>query len=379
MSTTHSRSTSVGRHVTLAVEHRHRLGERAGALQPPDVGDGGVGCQELGELRDAPVVDEGLLVRAVLPRRARQAALVADDERQAGDEERGLAGAGDQLVVVERGVLEEDLPVGPVADARAGDPPLRLADDRQLAAPLVGRELVLGVLLVARDVGEVAGLAPAEAHGVRLAAPVDLDVEAGRERVDDRSPDAVQPTGGGVGAATELAAGVQLGEDHLDARQPGARLDVDRDAARVVGHLDRAVPVQDDVDALTMAGERLVDGVVDDLPEAVHEAPAVGRPDVHARTLAHRLEPLEDLQVVRAVVRRRLGRRGLLGSGGCSHGLPFSTRRPARSPDGPSRLSRAPRAPGAGTRHTRLVVLSAGLARAHPSTGRPTYESPDTT
>ena len=48
----------------------------------------------------------------------------------------------------------------------------------------------------------------------------------------------MQAAGGGVGAAAELAAGVQLGDDDLDAGEPGLGLDVDRDAAAVVADLD---------------------------------------------------------------------------------------------------------------------------------------------
>ena len=77
---------------------------------------------------------------------------------------------------------------------------------------------------------------------------VDLDVEPRGERVDDRGADAVQAAGRGVRAAAELAAGVQLGEDHLDAGQAGLGLLVDRDAAAVVVDLGRAVGVQGDVD-----------------------------------------------------------------------------------------------------------------------------------
>ena len=85
-------------------------------------------------------------------------------------------------------------------------------------------------------------------------------------------------------------------------REPGARLDVDRDAARAVAHLDAAVGVQDDVDARAVAAEGLVDGVVDDLPEAVHEAAGVGRADVHAGALADRFEPLEHLEMVGGIL-----------------------------------------------------------------------------
>ena len=49
--------------------------------------------------------------------------------------------------------------------------------------------------------------------------------------------------------------------------------------------------------AVRGAGQRLVDAVVDDLPQAVHEPAGVGGADVHARALADRLEPLEDQEV----------------------------------------------------------------------------------
>src|SRR5690606_16080239 len=151
---------------------------------------------------------------------------------------------------------------------------------------------------------EHAGLTAPETHRVGLATPVDLDVEAGRQGVDDRGSDAVQATGGGVGAAAELAAGVELGEDDLDAGETGARLDVHGDAAAVVLDEDRAVAQEDDLDVVAVPAERLVHGVVDGLPEAVHQPPGVGRADVHAGTLADRLQALEHLQVPGRVVLR---------------------------------------------------------------------------
>ena len=116
------------------------------------------------------------------------------------------------------------------------------------------------------------GHAAVEADPLGDRRPVDVDVHPRGERVDDREADAVQAAGRDVGAAAELAAGVQLGGDHLDTGQPGLGLLVGGDAATVVVHLDRVVGVQGDLDAVRGAGQRLVDAVVDDLPEAVHQA-----------------------------------------------------------------------------------------------------------
>ena len=51
-----------------------------------------------------------------------------------------------------------------------------------------------------------------------------------------------------------------------------------------------------------VAGQRLVDRVVDDLPDEVVQAALAGRADVHAGALAHRLEALEDGDLARVVV-----------------------------------------------------------------------------
>ena len=297
-------------HVALGVEHRHGLGEGTGALEPPHVGDGGVACQVVAELRDAAVVDEGLLDRLLAP-------LVADEQGQARHEEGRLARPPEQPLQVEVGLREEDLPVGPVAHPRAGDPAAGLADDDELAVVGVGRERVVGVLAApgAGDVGEQTRLPAPEAHRPGLATSVDLHVEARGQRVDHGTTDPVQTPGRRVGPATELPAGVQPGVDQLDTGQAGARLDVDRYAPTVVAHLHRPVAAQDHLDVVAVPTERLVDRVVDDLPQAVHDAAGVGGPDVHPRPLAHRLQPLEHLEVVSGVAARGRALRGLAGSG----------------------------------------------------------------
>jgi len=73
-------------------------------------------------------------------------------------------------------------------------------------------------------------------------------------------------------------------------------LDVGGNAAAVVDHRHRIVCVNDDLDVVAVAGQRLVDGVVQHFEHHVVKSGAVGRvADVHAGALAYRVEPLEDL------------------------------------------------------------------------------------
>ena len=70
--------------------------------------------------------------------------------------------------------------------------------------------------------------------------------------------------------------------------------------------------MQDHLDPIAVPTEGLVDSVIDDLPEAVHEAATVGGSDVHPGPLTHGLKPLEHLEMVRGVLAGRLAGRRLL-------------------------------------------------------------------
>jgi hypothetical protein len=146
-------------------------------------------------------------------------------------------------------------------------------------------------------------LAVAEAQEVFLAVAPDVQVEPRAQRIDHRGAHAVQAARYLVGILVELSAGMELREDHVGGGNAFFLVDVDRHAAAVVAHRGRAVAVQDHLDPVAIARERLVDRIVDDLVDHVMQAGAVvGVADIHARTLAHGFEAAQHLDRIGAVV-----------------------------------------------------------------------------
>lgn len=126
----------------------------------------------------------------------------------------------------------------------------------------------------------------------------------------------MQAPGCGVGTSAELAARMQFGHYYLDTGESGLRLDVYGDSPAVVPDRDRSVGLERDLDPCAVADERLIHRVVEYLPEAMHQAPSVVRPDVHPGPLADCLQALEDCEVLRRVgVSRRPRHRPNLGAG----------------------------------------------------------------
>ena len=108
----------------------------------------------------------------------------------------------------------------------------------------------------------------------------------------------MEPAGDLVSLAAELASGVQHREDDLDGRLLHLRVLVHRHTPAVVGDTDGVVGVNHHVDGRAVAGEGLVDGVVDDLVDQVMESFGSGGPDVHTGPLANSLKSLENLNVL---------------------------------------------------------------------------------
>ncbi len=154
------------------------------------------------------------------------------------------------------------------------------------------------------DLLQAAGrLALLEGHLVLMTIALDRGDQLARQRVDDAGADAVKTAGRLVVARFELAAGVEHGEDHFERALLRLRMHVDRNAAAVVFDGDRgAVLVQGDADVRRVAVHRLVDRVVERLPDQVMQAGAADAADVHAGAFPDRLEPFKDGDVFGCVI-----------------------------------------------------------------------------
>ena len=94
---------------------------------------------------------------------------------------------------------------------------------------------------------------------------------------------------------------MQFGEDDLNSRQASLWLLVNGDATTIVMHFCGAVWVQGHLDLVAMTTERLIDGVVDDLPQTMHQTASVCGADIHPRALAHGFKAFQDQQMLRVV------------------------------------------------------------------------------
>ena len=99
-----------------------------------------------------------------------------------------------------------------------------------------------------------------------------------------------RPAGGLVGLVVELAAVLEHRHHAFQRGLADVRIDVDGDAAAVVGHGDRAVAVDGHRDHGGVAGHDFVDRVVDDFADQVVQPGEVAVADVHARPLADVLQ-----------------------------------------------------------------------------------------
>src|SRR5438874_8961953 len=96
---------------------------------------------------------------------------------------------------------------------------------------------------------------------------------------------------------------MELGHDDFSSGDAFALMNIRGNAAAIVGDGAGAIGIQDHVDAVGIARERLVDRVVDNLVHHVVQPGAVVRvTNIHAGPLAYGIETLQHLDAGGAVL-----------------------------------------------------------------------------
>ena len=136
-------------------------------------------------------------------------------------------------------------------------------EDRRVGQKRDQRAGIFLVFDLADDLELLGRFAALEGHVINLAVARDFHLEPIGKRVDAFRADAVQAAGIFVGALAEFSARVQIGQDQLDRRHLPFRMNIDRNAAAVIAHGDRAIDVDGHFDLVAKTGEMFVDRVVE--------------------------------------------------------------------------------------------------------------------
>ena len=87
---------------------------------------------------------------------------------------------------------------------------------------------------------------------------------------------------------------MQLREDNLNAGQTSLRLNIDRNTTSLVADFNTVVFVKLNLNGVAVTAQRLIDRVVNDFPETVHETTRVGRTDIHTGTLTDSFQSFQN-------------------------------------------------------------------------------------
>ena len=148
----------------------------------------------------------------------------------------------------------------------------------------------------------VAVLIASEAYPIKLACRGDLNLDEFGKSVYDRSAHAVQTARIAVGFVIEFTSGVELGIDDLNARDMELFMYTDGYTPAVILNSYGIILIYRDAYFRSIAVCRLVNCIIDYLPEHMVKPPAASAAYIHAGTHAHRFEPLHYPNIIDCVV-----------------------------------------------------------------------------
>ena len=123
------------------------------------------------------------------------------------------------------------------------------------------------------------------------------------ESIHYRGTDSVETTWDLVPAlrSSELTTSMEHRHDCLKRRLSRLWMDIDRDTTSIIFDRDRSIGVHIHEDMLRMSCHRLIDRVIDDLPDEMMETLFIGLTDIHSWSFSDGLESFENLDLTGVV------------------------------------------------------------------------------
>ena len=146
----------------------------------------------------------------------------------------------------------------------------------------------LFILDITDDFELASRFTPRESDQIDFAVPGHLGFKPLRQGVDALRADAVQTPGKFVSALSELTAGMEVGEHQFDSGHLEFRVCLNRNSASVIAYGCRTIDVDGHVNLRTEAGQMFVDGIVQDLKNAVMQSALIRIADIHSGTFPNR-------------------------------------------------------------------------------------------
>ena len=136
---------------------------------------------------------------------------------------------------------------------------------------------------------------------VALSVAIYLYFQPGRERIHDRSTDAVQTAGNLISAAAKLSARMQHRKNHFNRRKSHFLLNINRNATPVVFDRHRIVSVNRHFNFTAITGQCFIDRIIHNFIYEVMQSPRRGRSYVHTRSFPDCLQTFQHLNLISIV------------------------------------------------------------------------------
>ncbi|MPM11774.1 hypothetical protein SDC9_58125 [bioreactor metagenome] len=107
----------------------------------------------------------------------------------------------------------------------------------------------------------------------------------------------MQTAGYFIASAAKFTACVKNSEDCFYSGTTGIGLDIDRNAASVIGYGDTVVLFDRNLYLCRKTGQRFIDGIIHDFPDQMVQTRATGRANVHSGTFADCFQSFQNLDL----------------------------------------------------------------------------------